>query len=177
MGRHRRWGRLLAAGAVAASVGLGALSAQAARTSHAQASTLKGSSCAHPYEAYWGQPRTSPWERLLGDTSYFYWKHHELPRGNNEHTTPLRRSYTWRALNGTHMCAFHVWVTDEYSRLVEGTKVLEKPVTLETLLDSHDPRGGRNVVVAIKDRCGPICGERDGRVVVHEVLTAARIAG
>lgn len=138
----------------------------------AGAGSAKGSSCTDPYRAYVGQPKLSIGERLLGDTGFITMHHHELPRANNN-TAPIRRSYTWHGTGGAHMCEFHIWITDAYRNL--KTNTFEKPVTIETPLDSHNPNGGKNVEVRFKYHCGPIvCKEREGQLEYHEVLTAAR---
>jgi hypothetical protein len=162
---------MLAAG-TAALLATGAISARADHARHGTASALKGSSCAHPYEVHLGKPRLSQFETLMGDTSYITRKYKALPRPDNN-IAPSRRSYSWRALHGTHICEFRIWVTDAYR--VGQTYRYKKPVTIEKPLDSHNPRGGRNVVVFFKPHCGvPQCEPREGRVENHEVLTAAR---
>jgi hypothetical protein len=131
------------------------------------ASPLKGSSCAHPYEVHLGEQKGLHVAPLVGDTYYITRKWRIL---NEEEATsrhlPLRVSYTWHALHGAHMCEYRV-------------TYIRGPRFRELVFDSHNPRGGTNVVASRRLHCGVLCHETQAESEeepsgTREVLTAAR---
>jgi len=166
-------GRMAAALAVAVALA-GALGATAAGGSAGVASSLKGSSCAHPYEVHWGKlSHILIYTGLIGDTHYITRtkrvvrrKHIVANQPGNTHFV-----YSWHGLNGAHMCQFHVWETVRYR--INGGEQLGGWVVRQTLIDSHNPSGGTNVTVPVREYTSAealAIGENEW----HEVLTAAR---
>jgi hypothetical protein len=161
---------LAATGIATILAATGSVAAYASRI--AATGSLKGSSCAHPYKVELKKPRVSPVSKLLGDTFYATRQYHLLPSSNPR---VERRSYSWGGKHGTHVCEFHVWVTERY-RIGETALFEKKPVLRGTPIQSRKPKGGRNVVVQMATECGRfVCPEeREGLIEVHEILTTAR---
>ncbi len=171
MGASRiRTGRALLAlaGAVALAVGLSV----AATGQSATASSLKGSSCAHPYEVHLGEQKGLYVAPLVGDTHYITRTKRTIP---NKHVVFGHRgvfhiSYAWRARNGAKMCEFHVW---EVVRYEISPGHFGRWQVRQNILDSHNPRGGANVVEPVLETTYAEA-LKIGESEVREVLTAAR---